>query len=326
MKGKVLISLIAVTLMTAGPAAFARARGDTTTETVASVFPGLMPTTGEGMEVSEEIGPFQEESVGEHILSHTDLYWTGQLNGPSLGTSMSRNYNPFQNDYGPMYLYHTIDAINYLGWSDTVGVEVSAKQDFGRAVPNREGWPVTPVFTANDPQIWYRHNGVLDLPFLRVDGALSLFPGVTDYSRTQDYMLLSTALDGTYHIKTASHPWNLYFTTRVRPTFYTRKSPYFYWKQEQVFFSTGHYLGYRFSDRFELAHSSALDFDYYTDGSGTFLRGNAYDDRHALQLNYYIPAGYGRIGAYVQGLIAHPALETSTVGIDLTINFLRHRL
>jgi hypothetical protein len=309
-----LLSLAAV-LSVGMPSALASAD-----DTVASLSSQLMPEAQSGASVHTSLN--SGEGLGARIFSKTDLIWTGQLNGPSLDRPFGTNYNAFQQNYGPMYVYHTLDTIHHFDSTNNVGLELSAKQDFGHAVPGRDGFMVEPGFTLNDPQFWFRHNGVIETSWLKIDAALNVFPGLTSYSREQDYMLFSTALDGTYHIKLPDYRWNAYFSTRVRPTFYSLGGQTPYWKHEQLFLSTGHFVGYHFTDNYELTSSSALDLNYYADGSGRFIRGDGYDDRTQLEFNYYTSNGLIRVGAYVQSLIAEPRLETSSVGIDLTINFL----
>jgi hypothetical protein len=310
-------------------------------ETVASLAPQMVPERDAQIasNISTAAGP--DTGVLSRALSKADLFWTGQLNGPSFNGPIDRNYNAFQNSYNPLYIYHTLDSIYHLDSSNSIGVELSAKQDVSAPLSTfvaLDGTTQTDgvtrldhTFTLNDPQFWIRHSGLLDSRWLKVDVALSVFPGLTDYSRNQDHALLSTALDGTYHVKIPDYRWNLYFTSRVRPTVYSQGGPFSTWKHEELFLSTGHYLSYHFNSSFELAHSTAFDCDLYKgpvdpskfgSPNGNYVLGNAYDDRTQLELNYYVSGGFARVGLYAQSLIWNPALDTSIVGVDLTFNFL----
>lgn len=313
-------------------AAVAMAAGASTAafaeETVASWMPQPSPSTG----ASTAFADGAPEGLASRLLSRTGLNWTAQLNGPALGGPEDSNYNTYQNSHGPRYLYHTVDLLHFVGRSSQLGMELSAKQDFGHAITYRKrgqfgeyDHEVQPERSIYDPQFWFRQNGIHDGDWVAFDAALNVWPGLTSYSREQERLAFAAALDGYLRFKFPSYRWRAALASRLKPSFYAGGGPTGSWAHEQVFLSTSPSLSYQLSSSFELVGTAQFDFKYYKDDVGGFRRGDAYDDKAQLQLNYYHPSGLARVGAYAQGLIVNPALATATVGLDLTIHFLRAR-
>jgi hypothetical protein len=288
---------------------------------VASVSPEMLPRAN--------LPEISMQSTGSNgfvsdFISKSDLMLNVRLNGQSLGQPLGVTHNVFNRTPWPIYFYHSADAIYHFDRSKQVGLEVSATQDLVNGVRSDPQFdPVTREFTIYDPQLWYKQNSLLESDALRLDGQVSIFPGVTEYSRNAQGMLFSTALDATLNLKLRDYRWTAYFMGRVRPSFYNQTQPTkMFDSHERLFLSAGHFVGYHISNSFELTNSSLLDCNYSADTSGPFIRGDANDDRTQVQLNYYTPHGFARLGAYVQGLIVDPRLATTVVGLDLTFNLI----
>jgi hypothetical protein len=271
----------------------------------------------------------ENTSVLNTIRSNSDLYVTTDFNGPSIGRfgdNPGENYNVFQSGPWPLYLYHTLDFKYHFLPFQNFGMELSAKQDLVSGVRNEYG-EISPQFGFYDPQFWYEHSSLVENSWLRLAGQISIFPGVTDYSRENLTKLFSTAFDTTFNFKIKNYSWSAYVFNRIQPTFYRhpqKNGPYDY-RRETMFFKVGHFVGYSLSNRFQLTHSSVFDCNHFSDAKSWGDLESSSDDRMKLQLNYFSPGGFLRAGAYLQTLAFQPRLNTSIVGLDLTLNLLQHR-
>jgi hypothetical protein len=297
------------------------------TMSLASVSPQATPGLGS---MSTQLGASTASTaeVAPGTLSRFKLSWTGELDGQALGQPLGTNYNPFMRGSWPIYVYHTLDGLYRLDDVNGLGLELSAKQDLVHGARDNDGFTIEPTFTAYDPQLWYSRARVLDNSWFSMNGQASIFPAVTDYSRAHQTMLFSAALDTTWFLKLPYRRWNAYFTTRFRPTFYEQTQPpggfgeHWGEQRERLYLSTGHFLGYRISDSFEVNTSSVFDLNYFATDADAFNRGDGNDDRAQLKLNYFLPRGFGRLGTFLQGIVANPRFESTIVGLDLTINLL----
>lgn len=282
-----------------------------------------LPPSGIALNTSTQ----NKRSAAQKALDSIDLFYGFFLNGPSLGSNnVNTTYSPWQQGTWPTYIYHTLDMQYHFDRSNLVGFEISNHQDIASGVtPSGFTTPVEPQMYFNDPQFWYTRRGVLSNRYFSMDLQFNAWPGITSPSQ-QSGEYLSASLDTTWNMNLRDRRWTAYFTTRVRPYFYTQPQPdptpeNSYLKNEWLYVSAGYYVGYSLSDSWQVNLSGVFDNDMYADVNQFWNHGDGSDDRAQLELNYF--AGrFARIGAYFQSVVTAPSLVSSIVGLDITINLM----
>jgi hypothetical protein len=265
-------------------------------------------------------------SFWEDLGHRTDFNYFGQFNGPAFGRPLIENHNVFEEGPWPIYLYHEATLAFHPAPDFKFGMGLAATQDLAEGVNNRWGTPVKPSFTVFHPRVFASHQRIFDTGWLRLAGELSVLLPTSDYAQ-QERVFAGVSFNQTWNIR-VPRGWTLNFTTQVQPTFYQYELPIDYdgFQRETLFVAAGHYLSYQFNRNFELSTSSIFDARHMSNAPGGIWDfGSAAEDRLKIQLDYYHGSGIFRLGAFVQNVIARPRLDTSIVGANLTINFLRSR-
>jgi hypothetical protein len=257
----------------------------------------------------------------ERSIDRMDIYYNLFFNGPSLDGEQETTWNRF----GPaaLSISHALDFDYHFDRKNLVGLEIAGSQTLVPWVspmfPDSD--PTDPSFTLFNPQFWYKRNGLIDAQTFSLDTRISLFPSMTDYSVNVMGSIAAAALDTTWNLKLADRSWTAYFTTRIKPTFYTDIYREDVFNPEWLYLSAGYYLGYHFTPSWQLNVSGVFDCSYYANQMQFLNRSDNAADFAQLELNYFL-GRFARIGAYVQGGVIEPSTSKAAAGLDVTVNFL----
>jgi hypothetical protein len=257
----------------------------------------------------------------ERAIDRLDVYYNGFFNGPSLDGASQTTWNPWSNGPAAFYIYHSFDVDYHFDRTNLVGFELSDKQSIVSRPNAFTGKLDEPSHEINDPQIWYKRSGILTNSAFSLDSRFSIWPAMTTYSVNDMGPILSLAWDTTWNLQFLGSSWSSYFTSRVRPTFYSdiyRPDGYM---REWMYLSAGYYLGYSLSQSWQVNASAAFDCMFYAQNDQFYARGDSSADRVQFELNYNL-GRLARIGAYVQAGVIDPSTSKATAGLDVTVNFL----
>lgn len=254
-------------------------------------------------------------------IDRLDVYYNGFFNGPSLDGAPETTWNPWSNSPAALYIYHSFDVDYHFDRSNLVGFELSAKQSIVSRPNAFTGAMESPSLELNDPQFWYKRSGMIQTSHFSLDSRFSVWPAMTSYSVNDMGQILSLAWDTTWNLKFPGRSWSSYFTTRVRPTFYSDIFRPDGFMREWMYLSAGYFVGYNFTQSWQLNASAAFDCMFYAQNDQFFARGDSSADRAQLELNYFV-GRLVRVGAYVQAGVIEPSASKATAGLDVTVNFL----
>lgn len=278
--------------------------------------PGAKPSTTANVTTQVTSG----KSEWERAIDRLDIYYTAFFNGPSLDGAPETTWNRWSNSAAAFYIYHAFDVDYHFDRTNLVGFEISAKQNLvARASPY--GGIEEPSTQFNDPQFWYKRSGMISNPVVSLDSRFSIWPAVTTFETIELAQIASAAWDTTWNFKFLDRSWSSYFTTRVRPTFFTDIYAADGYTREWMYLSAGYYVGYSFSQSWQVNFSAGFDCSFYAQNDQFWTRSDSSADFGQLELNYNI-GRLARIGAYVQAGIIEPSMSKATAGLDVTVNFL----
>jgi len=266
------------------------------------------------------------ESALSSIISHSKVQYFGALNGPALGRPFGESYNVYSSTgLWPIQAYHELTYGYFFGSQYSVGLQVAGDQNIASGVVPAPGWTaIQPGLTVYDPVLQFSRSSLIDTRWLNVYTLVQASLPVTSYSQNLTRITQLT-WDLTWTFKLPYPGWFAGLTTRVQPTFYRqpRPSPESWMNRQTFFASAGHFLGYQFSDKFQLKTTSTLDFDHTNDGiNGAWDFGTGNFDRVRLQADYFLFARTARVGGWVQTPIFQPAVQNTIVGLDLSWDIL----
>ena len=267
-----------------------------------------------------------QSSFWSEMRSRSSFEYYLRVNGPSIGGTIhgevGESYNPFVSGRWPVQVFHSLTYGFRIDDKTTAALEGSAVQDVARGVVDKFGYPVNPAWTLFHPAVRVSRTSMLDNSLFSMSFDATVFFPTSSFAQKQT-MLFSLALDQTWNVKLPASRWSTGLNTRIQPTAYKQALPQDQYDSQRrlLFISGGPFVNFRISDRFELANTSLFDCDKYAGRDSLLDFDSASDDRVQSQLNYYSPGRMARVGAYVQSVVFQPGLDTSTVGMDLTLTF-----
>lgn len=250
-----------------------------------------------------------------------------RLNGPTIGRrKLKENYNPYLSGPDALHLFHSL-SVGYR-WHPLwrAGIGASGIQYITSGVRNSFGTVIDdPESLFFHPSLWITRYSLWETSLFSLSGKLSFFIPTSQFARDQT-QLTSIDFSQSWNIKGLPAGWSAALASTVEATVYRHShrdinNPNDL-DRRVLFFSAGHFIGYRISPRFGVANSSTFDIGRFSGASGLpGYNSTSSDDRMQFSMNYYPAQKFMVWGAYLQAMIDRPALTKTNVGIDLSLYF-----